>query len=178
MLVNLLFITSLFSNFVFQFNSGGIHKVQQTLEDHAIFIALIDIEQDEDLGLQIRVKTFTNDLEDAIYNHSGQRIQLIGKNNGMEYQKSLNEYFQKFLECSINNQKVNFTLESTQEENDTFWLHFNSDFKGEINKLKVKGEFFMELFPTQSNIVRININDKKFFDRLSLSEKQKEFFIN
>jgi hypothetical protein len=60
---------------------------------------------------------------------------------------------------------VNATL-----HHDVYLLEFIMDCEKVWNNLEIKADYFMELFPTQSNIIQIEYKNEKRFHRLLKDE--------
>ncbi len=118
--------------------------------NHALYISTIELKEDF-----LLVKVFTDDLTDAIRNgfdeyKSTKEVDFFPSNRGL-----VEAYFQGHLLVSINKKPIRFTLESTNTEGDTNWLVFSLNTPSRWNTLQVKANYFMELFPDQTNILKV-----------------------
>lgn len=128
---------------------------------HAIYISVLEFDQQ-----QLRVKLFTDDLQDAIRNYSsdfkpGETNSFIQKN-----QRLVESYLNDKIQLSINGQVVKVNFQSSKVEGDSYWITFSLRNVGEWKSLSLRDTHFMELFPTQTNIIKIT-GDKQRFCKLT-----------
>lgn len=125
-------------------------------EPHAIYISVVELESDE-----IRVKVFSDDLRDAIRNHTG--VQSVSIDDFCaKYQKEIQQYFGEKLRLKINEAEVPYQYKIATEEGDSYWITFSFIKSGDWKSVKVEDTHFMELFPTQSNIIKVGWPDLRF----------------
>ena len=155
------------SNFSFYENSN-----------HAMYISVVEIEKavDNNNGL-IRVKVFTNDLEDAIFNFSQQRIDLSG-GNCKPSTKLINDYFAAHLDIKIGDEFIKLSFSSCEENDISSWLNFDFTSQENWKTVEVKADYLMELFPTQSNIVNISNEGEKRMFRLTKDNPKKTILFS
>ena len=128
--------------------------------EHAIYISVVEIENMNTTGSEIRIKVFKNDFRDAIRNDGGETIPEIDAcpKNSMD----LENYFNKNLELSIDKQTLPLRYRSCSLEGDAYWFIFSAETPINWTTIHIKDTHFFELFPTQSNIIRIiNGEDEK-----------------
>lgn len=132
--------------------------------NHAIYLSVVEIEQGT-----ISIKVFSDDLQDAVRNDSDDYA-AAEFNDFIEKNKELiNDYFNKSFKLSINNRNANLQLVATKRENDAHFLYFTFESDSDWKQLNIKGDFFAELFPDQSNIISIQKEEEKYFARLTKS---------
>ena len=154
----ILYITGLLSGF------SDSPKALST--EHAIYVSVVEIEHGQ-AGTEssIMVKVFTDDLEDAIQNYSGDRVNLstsCDKNLGQ-----VDDYFKQHLKLTINNINITYTIQGCENVDISTWLEFSFTANNEWNNLVINGDHLMELFPTQSNVFSIKYEDQKRMFRLT-----------
>ena len=135
--------------------------------DHAIYLSFTEIDVE---AQTIRIKVFSDDLEnvlrnfDSSFNPRGTTDFLNGNEQILEH------YFKKKLLITIDNQSQVLTYASATVENDAHFLRFEFPNHPTIDKIKIKADFFMELFPSQSNVVQVNKGQEKRYLRLTLDK--------
>ena len=140
-------------------------------EDHAIYLSLVDV----DLNAQkITIKVFSDDLEDCLKNFDPNYTLIKDSSRNQE---KLENYFQQRLLLAINGESVIFSFSGASVENDAHFLVFSFQYPKSISTVKVKADFFMELFPTQSNVINLKNGQEQLFLRLTKgkSEGQVDF---
>lgn len=141
-----------------------LHVGLSSYTNHAIYLSVVEITENS-----ISIKVFSDDLRDVIRGYSDE---YVGK--GLEEFVSANQliidsYFSEYFKLAINGQSVKLKLTRAMNENDAYFLYFSFESPTEWKQVKVKGSFFTELFPDQSNVVTIKKNGKKYFARLTKS---------
>jgi len=128
-------------------------QVNGLLPAHAIYLGVIDMNLGQS-RCEIEIKVFTNDLEDALTNEFQHRVPLIGKD--LEpVKEQLTTYFTHHFICTDPNRNYPLQWEGYQAEGDATWLRFTMPIPSEETSLTIRGDFLMELFPTQINVLKI-----------------------
>lgn len=127
---------------------------------HAIYVSVVEVEEGS-----IKVKIFANDLEDAIFNHSRQRPDLLNANCNQSKVLIAN-YFNDHLACKINGNEQKFTFVSCEVNDISLWLTFEFNSPAAWLNVEITADYLMELFPTQSNVVSITFKKEKRMFRL------------
>lgn len=140
---------------------------------HAIYIGIIDIahplNKDETF---ITLKIFQDDLKDAIKNTIPDKKIKADVPFFDTYKNDIEKYFQKHLNIEVNQQSLFLILEKGQQEGDVFYLHLKAKCPENWKGVKIKADFLMELFPTQSNILYLKNGENKQFGRMTQQEKE------
>lgn len=121
--------------------------------DHAIYISVLEIDSQ-----QLKVKVFSDDLKDALRNDSS----------------SVEAYFQKKINLHINNQPIRFVLKEVTEEGESQWITFLMETPSQWHSFNLKADYFMELFPDQTNVVKVRVDSPRYF-RLNQSNPSISF---
>ena len=142
------------------------------IANHAIYIAVIElIHQPNHDKAELRVKTFTDDLQDVLKNKFGRSFFLPDELiEGDDFDK-VAAYFSDHLKFVVNEQRAGYELNKVTRENDAHWLYFTLKAPRNWQKLEIKADFLMELFPQQSNIFQLKVGKKKLFYRLTIDHK-------
>jgi len=144
--------------------------------DHALFISVLEIEQstyDKQKGT-IRIKLFANDLEDALYNFSKKRINLL-ETDCLANKNLISNYFNVYLKVSINGKLLEYKYLSCEINDISLWLFFDFDATDEWKNMNISASYLMELFPTQSNVMSVTVSDNKKLFRFT-KDKPEQFF--
>ena len=143
---------------------------------HAIYIGVIDIyHQATKNQTTITIKVFQDDLKDAIKNAApSKRLATDSLFFEMHF-NNIESYFQQHFQSYINEQLLVLKLKKGERKNDVFWLNFKAKCPEEWQNIKIKANFFMELFPTQSNMLYIQEGEQKRFGRLTKSRESQSF---
>jgi hypothetical protein len=141
-----------------------IYILSLGVPSHAIFISVIDVKEEA-----ISIKVFSDDLRDVLRNYSDTYV-----NKGLEEfvqsnESLISDYFTNHLKIMINGKYLEFQLIEIKKENDAHFLYFSIESPAVWKQIEVKGDFFTELFPDQSNILTIKKDGEKYFSRLTKS---------
>lgn len=154
------------------FNIGQKRK----MPDHAIYIGVIQFDHQE-LGAAatIHVKVFKDDLRDALRNAFPDRE--VGKENTLcqDSPARLTDYFARHFSGAINGQPLEMELRECRRENEVYWLQFSAPCPADWRSVEIKADFFMELFPTQSNMVTLYHGEDRRFLRLTKKASSQRF---
>lgn len=142
---------------------------------HAFYVSVTDLvyEVDND-ALKIQVKIFTNDLEDEIRNYSGDPINLQDGISIVE-ETRVYSYISNKIALSGDDKSILMIKESCKVEGDAVFTLFQAELKEIPNKLSIKNELLLDLFPTQTNIIRLKNGQNQKMLKLNKSAKLGEF---
>ena len=146
------------------------------VENHAIYVSVLEIEKVDERG-QIRIKIFADDLEDAIYNSSQKRIDLL-KGDCSQNKILVSEYFANHLQLTLDGTNVDYKFISCEVNDISIWFNYDFTSMTTWSELEVKADYLMELFPTQSNVVSINNQGQKKMFRLVKGDEFKTISFN
>ncbi len=139
-------------------------KIHITPESHALYLSVIQINHEPDTEkAQINIKVFTDDLQSALRNAFEDypivpETELCEKN-----QRFFEPYFSKHFKCTINGEPLHLNYKNCQKENDVYWLTFEMSCPKNWTEVLISADFFMELFPTQTNVLSLsNVGEKRF----------------
>ncbi|NQZ75902.1 MAG: hypothetical protein HRT61_07285 [Ekhidna sp.] len=88
-----------------------------------------------------------DNLEDAIQNDAN----------------SIEGYFLKKIDFKINEQPIQLSLEDIHEEEDSFWITFKVETPKIWKSFYLEAGYLMELFPDQTNVVKVLGDNPQFF---------------
>jgi len=140
---------------------------------HAIYISVIEIlHESSQAEARITAKVFTDDLESALLNAFEQQTKFVNMKSCKDHSEQIEDYFKKHLKLKINDQMTNLEFSTCEINNDSVWLDFYLKCPSEWKNMEIMSDFFMELFPTQSNIVNIYHGDEKHFFKLTNTDRK------
>ena len=96
--------------------------------NHAIYISVAKIELNQEGNeVLISLKVFSDDLEDAIHNHSGKREKIVGREDISDLSSIIDEYINKKVVIYLDDNKVQLNVDSCQNIGDTTWIYLNGN---------------------------------------------------
>jgi hypothetical protein len=143
-----------------------LHCLLPLSEDHAIYISVLEIVEKE-ARTELRVKVFTDDLANAIKNSFEDDVVMID-DFPSENEALIEAYFKVHLILMSSSSELEYYFIEYKTVGDSYWFTF--EVLGSIGQLySIKADYFMELFPTQQNIVTLfDISGEKKFCRLTI----------
>lgn len=146
----------------------GNHEL---FESHALYLSVIQIQKEPSAETaQVNIKVFTDDLHSALKNAFPDYTILKEDLICEEGEAFIETYFQKHFSCEINATRSQLTFQDCQIENEVFWLSFEMTCPKKWLNFKISADFFMELFPTQTNVLNLTNESEKRFCRMTKSE--------
>lgn len=138
-------------------------------EDHAIYISVLEIEEKQS-RTELRVKVFTDDLANAVKNSFTNDVVMI-EDFPSENEALIEAYFKDHLILKSKSRELDYYFIEYKTVGDSYWFTF--EVLGSIGLLhSIKADYFMELFPTQQNIVTLfDISGEKKYCRLTVDNK-------
>lgn len=147
----IIFLASLFSFF-----SCAVGSTPRS-PAHALYIGMVEIQFPETGdSAALRVKVFCDDLQSAVRATfpSRYRPALKGGEWIAHNRDAVSAYFRQKLEFSLRNTLLKYKMVAFSMENDLYILDFTLQCPDNWQTLQLRADFFIELFPAQSNIIR------------------------
>jgi len=124
---------------------------------HALYIGMVELHFPEAGNVaNLRVKVFRDDLQSAVraalparYRPAPKEKEWITHNR-----EAVIGYFRQKLEFSSQHTILKYKMVASSRENDLYLLDFTLQCPQKWQTLQLRADFFTELFPTQSNIIR------------------------
>lgn len=110
-------------------------------------------------SLEVAVKVFTDDLENALSRRSNSKIRY---NKSNKHQQLLQEYVQTSLSFGLEkNKPLKYRFLGSEEETDAIWIYVEVPVNASgLQQLYVKNTILTELFSDQMNVVNITYKGK------------------
>lgn len=143
---------------------------------HAVYISVVEIGRASNENATVKIKVFTNDISDALFNYGQKRFKFSDAQECAVDAQTITGYFNDHLKIFINGDPVSISFESCELNGESVWFIFKAETPTGWHEFKVEGDHLMELFPTQVNIFSISdgVNKKMF----KLTSTQKELTFN
>ena len=128
-------------------------------------------------SIELKIKLFRDDLEDGLRNFHGFSISIdssIKLEKNIEY---INQYIDDKLSIIINGQKIKFIIKNFNLINDVLEVSFVDNNYDKIDSVKVINKFLIEIYAVQSNILFLEIEDKKYYRQFTISNTEEFLFI-
>ena len=128
-------------------------------DDHKFYVSTTIIEQNTITNsLEITIKLFTDDLEQALEKSSESPMCLGDEREYKEADRLIEEYLREKLELSFNDRPVYPNFIGKEVEYDLTFVYFELLSIPEFDVLTLRDEIFFELFEEQVNIIHLKLD--------------------
>jgi hypothetical protein len=146
---------------------------------HATYIGVVEIlAEKHHKHFEVRVKLFTDDLEEAIRVETGNGVLLRSQSQLVQHATLINNYVYNHLDINIDNQPVPLTFIRSVNDGETTFLFYRGNKQGLTDRVCVTTDLLMAAFPTQNNIVRLHIDSNERYIRLGGEKLYGEIVFN
>jgi hypothetical protein len=146
-------------------------NIASKIPAHAIYISICEITYDTQ-QLDIFIKVFTNDLEDAIRNQTGEITSVENNLDKAAVNKKINKYLSSVVHLAANNATLQMDYIDSKKENDATWAHFIVNDIDPPKQLKIENQIFTEIFDAQLNVVTLKFGEEKKYLRLDRNKTE------
>ncbi|MDX1476513.1 MAG: DUF6702 family protein [Saprospiraceae bacterium] len=142
--------------------------------DHAFYVSVIEVRHiDQVPSATITVKVFSDDLQTALRQARGDVDPALA-NLCLTEADAIRSYFAEHLQVKINDQLLSLTHTSCGFEGDAHQIQFTAGCPEQWSHLEIHADYFMEVYPTQMQMVHINEHGENYTLRLSKSRPLKQ----
>jgi len=122
--------------------------------NHALYLATCQIQIEEDQSWHATIRIFRDDLEDALVEKSGVRLDLTGVHLS-EHKEYLDEYMQTHFSLSSKGMPVSYQIQHYEQVNDVVEIILRGDDIWPQDTYSITCNILMELFDSQKNAMTI-----------------------
>ena len=145
---------------------------------HPFFVSVIDINYKlKERALQLSVKLFTNDLEDALRKTSKKKIDILNPIDKAETDSVLFNYITKRLNINVNSKKQTLHFIGYEKEEEAIWTYLEIKNSSQPKKINIDTKLLYDFLPQQINIVHIEINGIKKSSKVTNPASNIEFIF-
>ncbi|MDW3647886.1 MAG: DUF6702 family protein [Bacteroidia bacterium] len=149
---------------------------QSFIPRHAFYVSIHDIRFDKDWGkFDIKIKVFTNDLEDALVNAGHPRFLLDTQKEIEGADMAIDRYIQEKVILSIARKALSLQFIKKEFREDACWIYFQAEAECKPRELNLSSKVLLELFDSQTNIIRLKVGDQRFISNLDKQLYQEKF---
>jgi hypothetical protein len=126
--------------------------------EHDFHVGIVQMEYSEkSKTYQVAIKLFTDDLEKAIYESTGEKLRLGSDKELENADKLIFQYVQARFQLIDNKGKALTLMEiGFETEMDLTWIYLESEKTKPISNLSVKSDIFFEVFTDQTFLIHFN----------------------
>lgn len=145
-------------------------ELQAVKIEHAIYLSTIEITKEND-DLNIVIKVFEDDLRDALRNFHNQ---LIDPDDAM-FEGQVEEYFRAHLKLAADSNQLDAQLIALRLVGDSYQVEFSAAMDDIAKEIEIEVSYFYELFPTQQNVLNMNLGHVKKYHIFKRVNRKKSF---
>ena len=126
---------------------------------HKHYVSLTQIEfNEEKKAVQITMRCFLDDIEEAVESRTGEKLELASKNEHEKAASYLESYVKNKFNLSINGEEMEYNYLGKEYENNEVFFYLELENISNIKTISVQNSILLEAFEEQQNIVKLNIN--------------------
>lgn len=140
---------------------------------HPLHLSVSDIHyKPENETLEITQRLFADDLEDALREFSGEKVDVFNPRDPDHLKKIIGEYVEQNFDLSLNEQPLSLNYLGYEREEDAIWVYLEATQVPDFNSLSARNTVFFEMFDDQMNL--INVKKDGRIRSLKLSPEQEQ----
>jgi hypothetical protein len=129
---------------------------------HKYYISLTKIDyKKESNSVQITLRLFIDDLQDTLNSTYAKDFELGLPNESKKIDSLIYNYVVPKFIVKINSVDKTYTYLGKEYEDEVVYVYLEIENISTINSMEIKNTIFMEKFPNQKNIIKLNINTRK-----------------
>ncbi|MTI32193.1 hypothetical protein E1171_15355 [Cytophagales bacterium RKSG123] len=123
---------------------------------HPFHVSVSDMQYNEkSKSIEITHKIFVDDLEEALKDYSGEKIDLAGEENLEKNQELISNYLNEKFHISINGKTVKGTYIGQEEDNGSVWCYVELKNIRKIKEVRVTDKILVDFYEDQTNLVHL-----------------------
>ncbi|MFK7920736.1 MAG: DUF6702 family protein [Bacteroidia bacterium] len=129
---------------------------------HPFYFSLTQIDHNpETQSLEITLKLFTTDIEQALEANGTGRLNLGAEKELGEADRYIETYLRDHLELKTDGQLLEYEFLGKEVELDVVWCYVEVLSVPELKQLEIKNTLLIEMFEEQQNVVQIKVGNQK-----------------
>ncbi len=143
---------------------------------HPFYVSITSIDYNaKNKRIEISCRLFYDDLEVALKNQTGKKIDVINPKNKAVADSAISRYIQHNLKLAINNQNKNLKFVGYEIEEDVAWCYLEVQNINDVNKIEIVNQLLYRDFKSQSNIMHLKVNNMKKSTKLDNPKRTASF---
>lgn len=129
---------------------------------HPFYVGITEVYYNKNSkSLEITLKLFTDDFENALSKHSGRNILLNCDEAIQKYAPLLESYINEKLGIRLAGQKAQLIYLGSEVDDEAIWNYLEVKNIGGLSEIIIRNEIFFEIFENQMHLVHFNVAGKK-----------------
>lgn len=107
-------------------------------------------------SLEITQRIFADDLEDALRNRFGRKVDVYKPDDPETLSEMIGDYVQQNFRISLDGRPIQLNYLGYETEEDAIWVYLEVPKVKNFKKISVRNTVFFEMFDDQLNLMNIN----------------------
>ncbi len=143
---------------------------------HPFFVSVIEINHNAKTAtVEISVRTFTQDLEKTLQNHTREKIDILNPPDPAFLDKQIYNYLSQTIQLKINGQPVKLNYVGHEIQKESVWSYLEVPKVADLKKLDVTCTLLYDFEKTQSNIFHVKSKGEDKSYKLDCPETKTTF---
>ncbi|MCC5931701.1 MAG: hypothetical protein JJU28_20815 [Cyclobacteriaceae bacterium] len=146
------------------------------LGTHPFYVGITEINYNKNIdNLEITLRLFTDDFENALRNRSGLNILLSNEEALQKYSPLIESYIKEKLRVSFSDKAGEIIFLGSEIDDEAIWSYLEVKNIHGASDIIIRNEIFFELFDTQMHLIHFNIAGKKKSYQLNRKNPEAKF---
>lgn len=133
----------------------------QVFGAHPFYVSISEINyKSETKSLEISLRIFTDDLENAIQDWSHKKLYLGESNEITQADSLLKQYIFQVLSIEIEDEKLKLIYLGKEVEQELTWIYLETNNITDFDKITISNRLLFQSFPSQTNLIHLNHRQK------------------
>ncbi len=128
---------------------------------HKFYVSISQVELNHEAkSLEISMRLFAHDLEDAILLSTKEKLLLGSKKENPKAKEIILTYLKSNFKIIQSERSIEYKLLGFELENDIIWLYVEAPYKQLVRDLEISNSLITDLYEDQKNIINFKVKDK------------------
>jgi len=143
---------------------------------HPFYVSITSVDYNEQAQrVEISSRIFYDDLETALKDGRGHKIDLINPTDKPAIDSLLASYFRNHFGLAVNGKPVSLHYVGYKIEEDVAWCFLEATGVADVERLSINNRLLFDHFPKQSNIMHVTAYGKRKSTKLDNPERTAVF---
>lgn len=143
---------------------------------HPFYLSVSDLKYNaKEKTMQVAVKLFTSDLEEALKKIYAKPVDLINGKDKQAINKLLTDYIQKHFVLKVGGKTLKFDFIGFEQEEEAVWVYIEYKNCPKPKKVEIENSLLYDFIQTQINIVNLEVEGIKKSSKVTNPEKKLSF---
>lgn len=128
---------------------------------HPLHLSVVDIHHNtENRSLEITQRLFADDLEDALRQFTGGKVDVLNPPDPDHLKKIIGDYVRQNFDLYLNDKAAKLNYLGYEREEDAIWVYLEVPKVPDFRSIEVTNTVFFEMFDDQTNLINIKKDGK------------------